>query len=366
MKQLLSITLILFLSTQLFAQTPQEKAKALMNLAIEVMDEGDTKEARGYLEQAKELDPNNPSYEYEIAFSYNIDKNYKKVIKICEKLTKHEKEFPEVYQMLGNAYDYDGNPKKAIKTYERGLKRFPNAGNLYLERGNMELVKEEYNAALDFYVEGTKRDPMYPSNYYWCSKLYLTSENEYLGMIYGELFINLERNSQRTVEISKLLYDTYSSEITFTGDTTVGVSFASNTIYISDQDIKGKDAGENLLSMLTQVNYGSGVYEMMLALSVPGEKEVSLESLNRIRTKFREAYYQNEKHIEFPNALFEYQKTVQDAGNMEAYNYWLLSQGDPDGFEAWKTENEDQWSTFIDWFLPNSIQLDDSNKFVQP
>lgn len=366
MKHLLTLAFTLFISVQFFAQTSQEKAKALMNLAIEVMDEGNTEEARGYLEEAKKLDPDNPSYEYEIAFSYNIDKNYKKVIKTCKILTKHKNVFPKIYQMLGNAYDFDGNPKKAIKAYERGMKVFPNAGNLYLERGNMDLMQENYDVALEYYIKGTKVDPIYPSNYYWCAKLYLSTENEYLGMIYGELFMNLERNSKRTTEISKLLYDTYNSEITFSGDTTIGVSFASNTIYLSDQDTKGKDAGENLLAMLTQVNYGAGVYEMMLTLSVIGEKEVSLESLDRIRTKFREAYYENDKHVEYPNVLFEYQKTVQEAGYMKAYNYWILSQGDNEGFKVWKDSNPDTWNSFIDWFSSNPIQLDDSNKFVQP
>ncbi|PHR31398.1 MAG: hypothetical protein COA38_08110 [Fluviicola sp.] len=365
MKNLLALTIVLFISTQLFSQTPRDKAKALMDLAITVMDEGDTKAARGYLEKAIELDPDNPSYLYEIAFSYSIDKNYKKVIKTCEALTKHKNVFPKIYQMLGNAYDYDGNSKKAIKAYERGMKEFPNAGNLYLERGNMELMQEKYDAALEYYVEGTKLDPMYPSNYYWCTKLYLSTKNEYLGMIYGELFMNLERNSARTGEISKLLYNTYNSEITFPTDTSVSVSFASNTIYLSDKDIKGKNAGDNLLAMLTQVNYGS-VYEMMLGLSVIGEKEVSLESLDRIRTKFRENYYSNDKHVEFPNALFEYQKKVQEAGYMEVYNYWVLSQGNDEEFTAWKDLNDDTWNAFIDWFSPNKIQLDDSNKFVQP
>ena len=366
MSQFLSLAFALFASIQLFAQTPREKALALMDLAITVMDEGDTKKAREYLEQAKDLDPDNPSYDYEIAFSYNIDKNYKKVIKTCEVLTKHKNVFPKVYQMLGNAYDYDGNPKKAIKAYERGMKVFPNAGNLYLERANMEMMEKKYDEALEYYIKGTKVDPMYPSNYYWCSKLYLSTENEYLGMIYGELFMNLERNSIRTAELSELLYKTYQSEITFPTDTSVSISFASNTIYVSDKDVKGKDAGENLLAMLTQVNYGTMVYEMTLALSVAGETEVNLESLDRIRTKFLENYYENEKNVEYPNALFEYQKTVQEAGYMKAYNYLLLSQGDYDAFVEWEDSNDDTWNSFIDWFMDNGIQLDESNKFVQP
>lgn len=359
MKHILTLLAIAFLTVNSFAQTNAEKAQALMNLAIEKMDAGLTKEAIGYLEQAKKLDPSNPSYDYEMAFAYNIDRDYKKVIKICEKLTKHPQQFARVYQMLGNAYDYDGNPKKAIKTYERGLKKFPNSGELYLERGNMEMMKEEYNNAIGFYVQGTLADPSFPSNYYWCAKIYLNTDNEYLGMIYGEIFMNLERNSKRTQEISAFIYRTYQNEITFSGDTSVQVSFASNTIYMS------KDmSAESLISSL--MPFGRSVYEMTLSLSVIGETEISLSSLNNIRTRFRESYYANDKHVEYPIALFEYQKTVQEAGYMEPYNYWILSEGDAEAFEVWYKGNETVWEEFIEWFGPNQIEMTQANRFVQP
>ena len=118
--------------------------------------------------------------------------------------------------------------------------------------------------------------------------------------------------------------------------------------------------------MLTQTNYGLTVYEMNMALAVAMIKEVNLETLNDVRTNFRENYYANDNHVEHPNALFEYQKTIQEAGHFEAYNYWLLSQGAADEFGVWKEANEDAWTAFIDWFGPNPIELDDSNKFVQP
>ena len=359
MKNILPLLAILLLSLTSFAQTDVDKAQALMQLAITKMDAGNTAEARGYLEQAKKLDPSDPTYDYEIAYSYNIDKNYKQVIKICEKLTKHPQQFSRVYQMLGNAYDYDGNPKKAIKTYERGMKLFPNSGELYLERGNMELMQEKYNEALDYYVQGTLVDPNHSSNYYWCTKLYLSTENEYLGMIYGEMFINLERNSKRTQEIGALLYDTYKNEITFSGDTSVQVSFCSNTIYMNE-----KMSMEDMLASLAP--FGRMAYEMTLSLAVVGETEITLSSLHSIRTRFREQYYESEHHLEYPIALFDYQKTIQEAGHFEAYNYWLLGDGAIEEFQTWFKENEAAWEEFVAWYEPNPIQLTDANKFVQP
>lgn len=364
MKRLLILSLFLFSAFPLLSQTKKEKAKSLMNTAITEMDNGKTAKAISLLNEAKKLDPDDITYDYEIAFAYNIDKNYKKVIKICEKLTKHKDVFKEVYQMLGNAYDYSGKSNEAIKAYERGMKVFPNAGNLYLERGNMDLVKEKYDAALAFYLKGIDVDPMYPSNYYWCARIYLSSENEYLGMIYGELFVNLERNSKRTIEMSELLFATYKNEIVFSGDTSVSVSFASNTIHLSENELNDQNSADKLLQQLTKTNFGLSVYEMDLSLAVIGESKINLASLNRIRANFLENYYANNHHVKYPNVLFAFQKNIEEEGYLEAYNYWILSQGSPDEFKRWTKANPSEWDAFIEWFNPNPISIDQGNKFI--
>jgi tetratricopeptide (TPR) repeat protein len=146
--------------------------------------------------------------DYETTFACSLDKNHKKAISTCEKMTKHPDVFARVYQMLGNDYDYNLEPGKAIDAYERGMVKFPNSGPLYLERGNMELMKDEFNNALTYYITGIEVDPKHSSNYYRAAKLYLASEDTYLGLIYGELFMNLERGSQRTIEMSELIYNT--------------------------------------------------------------------------------------------------------------------------------------------------------------
>src|SRR5690606_21317883 len=115
----------------------------------------------------------------------------------------------QVYQLSGNCYSFSGKPDKAIKEYEERMKRFPNSGNLYLERGNIYLIQENYKEAVENYETGIEVDPMFPSNYYRLAKLYLHSSNKLAGLMYGELFMNLERTTDRALEISELLYSTY-------------------------------------------------------------------------------------------------------------------------------------------------------------
>jgi tetratricopeptide (TPR) repeat protein len=339
------------------AQSNEEKALKLGNEAIELMDNGKIAQGLALLEEAKKLDPSKSIYSYEMAYGNYAAGNYKKAIKILEDILDAPDGSDLYYQLLGNAYDNDGNGKKATKVYEAGLAKYPNSGKLYLESGIQQLGFKEFNTALTLFEKGIDVEPDFPSNYYWAAKLFLgASEEEVWGMIYGELFMNMERNSKRTAEISKMLYDTYKSEIAFTSDTSMSVSFSKNaTIEISD--------ATDLANI--KLPYGVSVYEPVLSIALVGEQQVTPASLDRIRSRFIDIYFQQNQHVKYPNALFTFVKTVKDAGHMEAYNHWILMKGDETDFELWRTSNPEKWEAFIEWFKQNKIALTQSNKFVR-
>ena len=354
MKNILLILLI-FISTFIYAQTDKEKAYDLGMTAIEKMESGNIKEAIKLLEQAKKLDPGNLNYPYEIAYAHHLNKNYKEALKILNDLIKHTDVNDLVYQMLGNTHSMNGNPEKAIKAYEDGLKKFPRSGRLYLERGNIEWLREKYVEALNYYEKGIDAAPEFPSNYYRSAIIYLSSSEEGWGMIYGEIFLNLERNTRRTQEMSKMLFNTYKKEITFTSDTSISISF-SKFASVSAQDLTS--GGE------VKLPYGIGVYEPLLSIAVSLEKEINMASLDRIRTGFLQSYFNNGYNKSHPNILFDFQKKIMDEGHMEAYNYWILMMGDEEGFSKWQSENKNKWDNFVNWFTENKLEVNEKNKFV--
>lgn len=353
MKTIIVITTLL-IGNFAFGQSKQEQAQQLLRQAIVQIDNGAYEEAEKLLNQASKLDPQNMDYPYEIAYMQTAKKEYKKAIKTLEKLKKYPNCSGQVYQLQGNCYDFSGNPEKAIQTYDEGLKRFPNTGILYLERGNMHLVKQEYGKAMGYYEKGIQMDPSFPSNYYWASKIYCATDEEVWGMIYGELFLNLEQNSKRSKEISKLLYDTYASEIQFK-DTTTSVSFSKNTI-----EITSIDQLDNL-----QLPFPLMVYEPFLSIACTDQHSIDLASLNQIRTKFTHMFINSEFRQTYPNVLFEYQQQVKEAGFMEAYNYWLLQSGNPDQFNNWYKTHETHFMAFKVWQEEHLIDLNESNKFYR-
>ena len=164
--------------------------------------------------------------------------------------------------------------------------------------------------------------------------------------------MNLERNSSRTAEISKLLYDTYRSQIQFTSDTSFTVSFS-------------KYATIDVKAAKLKLPFGVGVYEPTLMMEIISEKTVDLASLDRIRSGFVKNYFTNNRQKDFPNVLFDFQKRLMDAGYLQPYNYWILMKGDEDTFIAWKDANVEKWNSFVEWFNPNQLKIEDENKFIR-
>lgn len=338
-------------------ETDQERAKQKAMQAIRLEDEqGKYDEAIALFEEAGKLDPGNINYPYEMAYAYSGKKEYTKATVILERLLQHKQVNARVYQALGNAYDYMGDSAKAAATYRKGMQQFPNAGELYLEMGNMFLVKEKYNEALSYYERGIEVDSKFPSNYYRASKIFLGTTEEVWGMLYGELFMNLERNTKRTEEISRLLYKTYKSEIKITSDTSYEVSFSKQaTLNIPDV----KDAKH------IKLPFGMGCYEMILSLAIVNEKQINIESLNRIRSRFVDVFFSEDFAQKYPNILFDYQRKIKEAGHLEAYNHWILMAGDQEGFNKWVNNNKVQWDGFVQWFSEHRLILDRTHRFYR-
>jgi len=340
--------ILLLVGLNLYSQSDKEKAIEIGKEAIKLMDNGEVDESIKLLKDAQKLDPDNFAYPYEIAYALYMKKEYKSAVKTLEKISKYQNLSERYFQLLGNSYDMIGNSEKAFEVYDKGLELFPNSGSFYLEKGNVHWGKKEYGKALPYYEKGIEVAPNYSSNYYRATLIYCNSTEEVWGMIYGEIFMNLERNSKRTSEISQLLYDTYKSEINFTSDTSFSVSFSkSGSINISDLEDPSK----------VKLPFGIGVYEPILMISMVNESTIDISSLDRIRKNFVSNYLNNKSEDQFPNILFNYQNSVLKAGHLEAYNHWILMKGDEEGFDKWIEQNKTKWEAFIEWFKENGLEI---------
>jgi len=353
MKHVLLIA-ILLTGIVTHAQSAREQALARATEAFRLEDEeGKFDEAIKLLEEARQLEPDRIDWPYEIAYAYMGKKEYKKASDLLQTLLHHKDINPRVYQSLGNAYDFGGNPLKAVETYREGLKKFPAAGELFLELGNMQMAAGEYKTALTYYENGIEKDPAFASNYYWAAKIFCNSSEAIWGLIYGELFMNMERGSRRTSEISSLLYKTYKDRITISDDSAT-VKLCQSVFLIEDMGEKEKIK----LPFCT-------VFETDFAVALIDHKQIDLQSLNKIRTAYLELYNKNHRQETHPNILFDYQRKIREAGHFEAYNYWLLSKGDEKAFEAYMKNNRSSWDAFISWYTNNAIEINKEKRFYR-
>ena len=297
------------------------------------------------------------NYPYETAYAYYLKKDNKKAIKELEKVLKYKENNDQCYTLLGNIWDMEGQPEKAIEIYNQGLEKFPNSGRLYFEKGNVLEVLEKYDDALDSWEQGIGVNPSYPSNYHTASIYFCKYTTEKVwGILYGELFANIERGSKKTEEISKLLFDTYKSAITIKSETEAGVSFSKTA------QIPVSDKSENVKIPFSMA------YELTMVLAITSEtkeKELGIKSFNNIRTAFIQEWFNKNRNTEYPNILFDWHKKLIDLGYFESYNYWLLMKGNENEFGEWYNQNNEKFDKFIEWFSSNPMTIDDNNKFYR-
>ncbi len=351
------IVFFLFMTISQFSYAQRSKDEALNNVkqALILESQGKLAEAIALLEEAAKLDPDAIKVAYELAIGYYTKGDYNKAKDILEGLLARKDVFSSIYQLLGNTYDKLGNVEKAVASYINGLAKFPDAGELYLEMGTMYLSRKEYDQAIAYYEKGIKSSPAFASNYYWAAKIFCNSDEAVWGMIYGEIFLNLERDSNRTDEISKLLFDTYTKKIRFPRDSAFQVNFSKPTNATVFDSAKNKH----------KTPFAKAVYEPTLMLALLNEKNVDINSLSRIRKYFIESYFKSGTYEDYPNALFDFQYRVLKAGHWDAYSRWILFKGDEAGGNLWVNANQKKWDDFIMWFTKNKMLLDPNYKFYR-
>lgn len=346
MKTLIIILSVVLLQFSVFSQSNKDKALKIGKEAVNLVDQGKYDEGIKLFEQCIQLDPDNILYPYEICYALFFKKDYQKALESCLNLKDRPDCIDEVYRLIGNCYDVTGNPDKAMEIYNEGIVKFPDSGKLYHEAGICLANQKKFDEAVKFYENGIKAEPNYSSNYYNLSKIYYYTENEIWALIYAETFINLERNSKRTAELSKLLYDTYKKGIKLGDDKNLVISFC-------------KSANLNSAELLMfEPNLEMGY---SLAIISENIKTVNLAFLSRIREQFFKIWYEKGFNNKYNIGLFDYIKNLIDKGHGEAYDFYIMGYGDENSVIDWVKANNDKYESFENYYINNKLKLTSEN-----
>ncbi len=349
MNKIILVLLFIAVLNQAFSQSNREQAIELKDQAIELMDNGNIEESLQLLNQAKELDPDNITITYEIAFAYQLSKDHEKCIETVKPLLKHPDVFDQVFQIIGNSYDLLGNKVKAIKYYDKGIKKFPNSGRLYLEKGVVLASQEKWFEALEIWEQGIVADPVHSSNYYWAAQVLAQTNEKIWAVYYGEIFINLEQDTERSKAISRILYDTYKACLPVK-ENKWSLNFSQKATVISLGNIRDFKLSFETVHNLAMEDGYNGI-----------EPVFNIENLIKIRKQFLVSWNQDYKDT-YPNIIFDYHNLLEKNKLFECYIYWLLNYGAIDDFEIWHKENKESYNNFLAWFKENPLFIDSENK----
>jgi len=201
MKQLTLIILSLFIS---FAVLSQDKSKAtvLISEGVKLHDAGKFEDAIAKYKEALELEPNNSTANYEIAYSLLSTKKTKEAITYLNKLIDGKApNAASAYDMLGSMYDNEGNTDKAIETYKLGIKAYPEYQGLYYNLAITYVRAGKNEEALQHAAKSLQLNPKHASSHRLYAVINMTEPaNKIAALLAYCNFLILETTSERSVK----------------------------------------------------------------------------------------------------------------------------------------------------------------------
>lgn len=324
---------------------------------IELMKKENYKGAIEALNDAVDLDSSKANYQFQLALANYYSKNFETTIKITKGLMKKFSPDVRYYDLMGECYSEMRNDKKAQAILLEGLKLFPSSGSIHSQLGKIEYDHKNINTAIQYWELGIVAEPTFPSNYYYAAQAYGTTSEKIWAIIYGEIFVNLETNTGRTYEILFRMYDWYKQAIYIKTPKNKYAMFTDERTHISEAEFKD--------TMLFHKNFAMAYNNIAQRCMTEFKDKFTTENLIKFRSKFITLWYSKNFPIDFPNPIFDYQRTVISADYFECYNYWLLSKGDPKIFNDWMEKNKKKYDQFMKWFMAHPLEISSSNTITR-
>jgi lipopolysaccharide biosynthesis regulator YciM len=298
----------------------QSDSKTMHENAKTFMRQGDFDNAIIILSRALESDKNNMEMKQDLVLSYYYKRDYNKALDGIKDLLGRDDANVVTYQIAGNIYKALEEPKECEKVYKKGLKKFPKSGPLYSEYGELLWSKKDY-AAIQQWEKGIQVDPAYAGNYYNAALYYFYTTEKVWGLIYGEIFVNMESISERTVAMKKLLWQGYKDKL-----------FADANL------MAGQDKNKNAFS--------KSILDCLNKQSSLANQGISTETLTMIRTRFILEWF--DKYAgRFPFKLFDYQRQLMQEGMFGAYDQWLFGTVENlAGYDSWIKSHDEEYKNF--------------------
>jgi tetratricopeptide (TPR) repeat protein len=297
----------------------QQEKPSLHQTGKTFIRDGDYSNAILVLNRALTESPSNIEVQKDLAFAYYLHRDYSKAVEIIRPITEKKEADVQSFQILGMVYKAIEENKDAEKMYRTALKKFPESGVLYNEYGEMLWSRQNYGEAIKNWEKGIEVDANYSGNYYNAAKYYYFTRDKVWGLIYGEIFLNLESYSKRTPEIRNIVFDGYKK-------------------LFSETDLFKSQESKN--------DFVTAFLETMQKHTAVVSAGITPDALSALRTRFVLDWF-NKDAARFPFRLFDYHKQLLKAGMFDAYNQWIFGAAkDLTAFQNWTVLHTEEYNQF--------------------
>ncbi|MDA7502050.1 tetratricopeptide repeat protein [Chitinophagales bacterium] len=298
--------------------------------------------------------PSNLEYDWEIAMCYYYNEQFDEAINVVDELIRLRPSEIKYHRLTANAYDLKGDYDSAINVLNEAIASMPNEGELFLDYGVIAYLRGDEQRAIELWEDGIRADPYFSENYYWATKTFAESAAPIWAIMYGEMFLNIEKGTERFSEISELLLGEYLRYLKqdSTAITAVDLQFEGRNLF--------QESFDNVFQILRDRDYidleGTG--------RMPDGSYSDTRAISFIKEQFLDVWMQI-YDSEFPVPLFRWQAKLQSNSNLEAYAHWLLINGEPNYFLKWQSQNRAQFDNFIMDMGMNPLKVDILNYFCR-
>lgn len=306
---------------------PSPEAEQVYQQGRDYLSKGAVRQAVVTYKQALQLAPDVPLVRRDLGQAYYLSGNYKDAIAMLEPLIDNGQADENVYQIAAASLAANDEQKKAKNLLRRGIDRSARKGLLYHELGLIYEQEKDRETALKTWLEGIEKDPGYHVNYYEATRQYMYTTQMIWAIVYGEAFINMERQTPRSNEVRKMLLAAY-----------------KRFFFMPDEKEKKKKIAEGSAG-----TFEDAVSEVLNRQFPAVADGITTENLIMLRTRFIMDWNQDYA-VRFPYAVFAYQDALLRDGQYDAYNQFLYAKAEnAQQLASWNQFHPEAMSSFEAW-----------------
>jgi outer membrane protein assembly factor BamD (BamD/ComL family) len=344
------ILLVLFCVSSAIAQdlkpptlTPApgtESQKRLINEGIVLHDRGDYDGAVAKYEEVLKENPDNDWALYEIGYSYQMKKDYRKSLEYAYKGAQYKSErLSQFYVLIGNDLDELGEGKKSVEVYEKGIKLRPDNFLLYYNLAitqsklkNVEEIRKNLKKAL--YL-----NPNHASSHAALAQFFAAMRYKVPALFAAMRFLVIEPESPRTARVYKIFSDTLS------GGATAGKNPNEINIFV---DMGGKkDEGDfGSLDLILGI---VGAANMTEEKKNKSEIERLVDRLDSFFAIVSEGDPKGDKAKFTYRYYIPYFIELKNKKYVEPFAYYISQSTDLKGVPEWLAANQSRVNEFLTW-----------------